>query len=244
MRIPIKLMPQGVIPRDPNLTFRVAKVAPAQTSTTTVGREFVRATLFHDAYDGSGDLTGHTADSGQAWDAVEWYPANCVLGGGAVTASAQGVNAGARNLIGPYAPGNYDWTTIISATTDGQPFAGTMSAVESDLQTAAEDEYFNWAVAPYDSGVGGPVMYLGWTDDSASVDLAAFGGSFTLEVQHRVVVKIRGSAVMVEWDGIQVYTGTGLTLFSAIEEIYVKMFAQINNGCTYIIHDSLLESLT
>lgn len=97
MKYGITLSPQAKIPRDPNLTVRMRRAAPAETIietetvTETVTEPATPITILLDNFFGSGSVEDHTSDSGHSWTYSPnlffegWNPGSLVLADGRVS---------------------------------------------------------------------------------------------------------------------------------------------------------------
>lgn len=244
MKIPIQLIPQSVIPRDPNLTFRLQRLAPvvAVETVEVVIPRVALGMIFHDAYDGSGGLDGHVADTGQAW-ATE-SPA-VVLDGAATC--IQGFEANAQALLTPVTVENFDWITVIR-NSDGDGALNDLNdgqyQVQSDLGADAGDaEYLGFYAAPLTAEFGGPRLAFYWTGAAEThIDLAAAGLNFDLDVPHTVWFKARGATLTVLWDGVEVFSGTW-TPMSNIGNVTLALESEVGGGKVNDVLDSVLIGL-
>lgn len=87
MRIPIRLIPQGVIVRDPKMVFRIERVTEA-APVVAAAVVAVDPLPYLDAFNGTGPLENHTADSGHTYaNGVT----DLIVTGGALRASGSGI---------------------------------------------------------------------------------------------------------------------------------------------------------
>lgn len=113
MRIPIRLIPQGVIVRDPQMIFRIERVTEA-APVAAAAVVAVDPLPYLDAFNGTGTLDAHTADSGHTYSNGG---SDLIVTGGALRLSASGLAAIAT--ISPYQPVVADSFIEASLQSDG-----------------------------------------------------------------------------------------------------------------------------
>lgn len=198
MRYRIKLIPQGIIPRDPKLTFRVERAPAAAAPVAAVVVVPVDPLPYLDAFNGTGLLDNHTADSGHTYASGG---TDLIVTGGALRVSGSGIFGFAAIKPPPLAVADRfieavivsdDWATyennsIVLYVRDSQIIIGTYYARVMPPSTV-RGPYYTYTVGKNISSVetefvtDAPITSLVAENAPVTVRFSAVGNVLTLTI--------------------------------------------------------------
>ena len=210
--------------------------------------------LFHDAWNGTGTANGRAADTGQVWgDGALLTPGSAALvtltgTGEATSVPGSGATpfAQAMATIADFSPASIDFTTVFRVDSNGTPATATiLSNQEVGFYVDGNPDYYYVGfgifgndtgeryinIYAYDSAVGWPPFLL----------LSDFGVNCDLDVEHTVIVKVRGLTVTVLYDTVEILSHSLNTISAVFNYIVASVDTVTGQGYLPHLLDSKVE---